>query len=547
MKLDMCQNRIGNILNDYLEWHSFPFRLDRAGICNGLSSVYVQYARKGMPDAFLQLLKKIATMPPCRKGQSQDLEVNYFITEILKSAKPTLFDLNISDSQSMKALDPRLTSSLGIALATSDESWEDILKQINLAPEETLLVRNTGHSIAISKINGIYVVYDPNYKEGLREFDTEQKLVNELHHRVFGYKEGPLGLQIDLYRSPNNPSRALGSVTPQTIYATYLKSDTINATAAGRREMLALHRGPFKTLERVVYAGGSKADVEQLVALGANDLYDAALAAIAGNNVPALSVLLPKITSDMQRYMLLLITMRNGRNIVLEALLEDEKYNEYYKKLVTEETSSSITMAVTGGSAPLLEKMIQDYKMYAASEPDQENKLAKMILKKTGDDDDITRAIDSDHFGCIRILIETADLGEAKLSDQQKFAYLLLAIRKNKYTAVRELIEFVPKASFKHLSMSLHAVERTDYEILHILKHHKVPFSEEANALIEKKRTHAVTTRLAISIILIKCIEFFKEAFSKEKHSKMFGVCDANFWSKPYLRDQREQRPSCVL
>ena len=47
-----------------------------------------------------------------------------------------------------------------------------------------MLVNSINHTIAVSRKNGQYIVYDPNYLLGFYSIKSERALIRELHKNV---------------------------------------------------------------------------------------------------------------------------------------------------------------------------------------------------------------------------------------------------------------------------------------------------------------------------------------------------------------------------
>lgn len=172
----ISQSRIIDNLNKYLEWHNLPVRMNVGGICNGLASVYSKYALEGKEDEFFNMLYYVSGKNPT---SDIEMQLNHFVAEILVSFDTIQFDPNLPAFRSIEALtinNQKLKSAFDFAITTKDKNWAEILKTITLQDKEVMRVVGAQHAVSISKKDGKFRLYDPNYQSGAKEFATEEEL-----------------------------------------------------------------------------------------------------------------------------------------------------------------------------------------------------------------------------------------------------------------------------------------------------------------------------------------------------------------------------------
>lgn len=263
MSRNVSQKKIIDNLNQYLELTHAPsnLRLSETGVCCGLASVCAKYIIQGQQDAFFKLLEKVSEMDP---KAGLNVEVDQFVMEIVLSHSPELFDVNEDCNQqnSLKTLyiegEP-LKSSFNLTMVTDDKNWSQIIKNLEIRDNEAVRISSLVHLVTVTKKNGVYTLYDPNYSSGYKIFFNESNLIQELHINVLHYNSqlgevikvfgmeslagkitgalginGSLGMLVQVIRHPTDKSpRDFPDV--QDLYHKYLDtSDKLNQTAITR-------------------------------------------------------------------------------------------------------------------------------------------------------------------------------------------------------------------------------------------------------------------------------------------------------------------------
>lgn len=77
-KAPINQGRIIDNLNDYLQSHNLPVRMNKSGICNGLASMHTKYAVQGKEEEFFSMLEKMSSVT---QDTALDVEINHFVVE----------------------------------------------------------------------------------------------------------------------------------------------------------------------------------------------------------------------------------------------------------------------------------------------------------------------------------------------------------------------------------------------------------------------------------------------------------------------------------
>ena len=167
MKINYSHAEIIPRLNDYLRWNNYPLQLNKGGICNGLASVHAKYKLQGKENEFFKLIEIIVSADKETYKQYDPQTINQFVLDILLSFEP--FNKQLTQHNSMEELSINqkpLKSSFNFSITTSEKNWGEIIKQIDIKDNEVVKVVSTKHAVTLSKENGRYKIYDPNYKDG---------------------------------------------------------------------------------------------------------------------------------------------------------------------------------------------------------------------------------------------------------------------------------------------------------------------------------------------------------------------------------------------
>lgn len=578
MKPKVDQNRIIANLNKYLQWHNLPLSIIGGGYCNGLSAVYIKYYLEEKEDEFWEMLQYIAGKIPSTVLEDK---VNHFVVEVIISQHPASFVKKFNQQNSLEILSIASLASIEgneaipllvqakplfkLAMLTTDENWADIFKTLNLEADEAMRVGGLGgfnHTVAITKKNGKYVVYDPNYSSGFKVFSQEIELIQELHKHVFHDNNQLLIMDISIFRHPNkeNP-RPFPEV--KDLYNRYLNFENVNVVIKDRQGI------SYSTLVYSVIFNDADS-IRQLLSLGATDIECRAIRIAIEQNCPqALGVLLENNTfiSTSDICMFFRLALASGRE---ESF--DELYNNPSCKIRLEEMlfcpdlAHELIQAAAAGSNPrLLEKVMNLYfvprkmentqifneilerfgttvtqsagyqnivelilRMIAdKSDKMDDNKLAKQILKKNDKGiDAIDTAINADSRECLEVLLKRLATAKHELSDDQKMHYLFLAIQNNYPTLIPPLLEIIDPKFIKAISMSVRTIDNTDLSILRELGHYGI-FSEFEQAIIARKEHRSIGILLMMGIMFYKFTDFIKEELFNFDKLKFFKVPEA--------------------
>lgn len=172
------QGRIIDKLNGYLAWHHFPIRMDNEGVCSGLSMVYAKYVLEGRAEEFKKMLHLISG--DIQPESESDNALNHFAVEVVLTQSPRQFEKELSRNHSIQCLTidgERLNSAFNFAITTKNENWAEIISALDLREDEPMLISSKRHCICVTKKDGRYTVYDPNYRDGFRYFENSTILV----------------------------------------------------------------------------------------------------------------------------------------------------------------------------------------------------------------------------------------------------------------------------------------------------------------------------------------------------------------------------------
>jgi len=219
---DYSQRNLIKILNQYLEWNGLPLRMNEAGVCNGLASVYAKYVLEGKEEAFFELLKRVTNL---QSKPEIDAEINHFVTEVVLAFKPEMFNSELNQTHSMQVFQidgVPLKSSFNFSIVTNDQNWTEIIQNLDLQSNEVMLIGSVNHKVSVRRAGDCYYLYEPNNSRGLAGPFSPQALVNFLHEKSFQYEDDSLGMSIEVItHSPQkNTQRIYPSVAE--LYQTYL-------------------------------------------------------------------------------------------------------------------------------------------------------------------------------------------------------------------------------------------------------------------------------------------------------------------------------------
>lgn len=564
----ISQSRIVDNLNKYLEWNNLPVRMRQGGICNALAAMYAQdflnhQKVDGASEAteqpsFRAMLDRIASMKPTSELDSQ---VDHFAAQVALTFAPQFFDKESSQRDAIEILKVEgksLKSAFEVGLVTSDKNWCTIIKSIALQEDEAMLVGSPRHIITITRKNGEYVVYDPNYDSGVKTFPNEETLMRELHYNVFheansklatfadvlgvGKKLSPVtevlgkkptsAMRVQVIRHPSNAEVPREFPDIKELYDRYL---TPNEVAR-----FGFH--PEITNLEMAISHDSKEAVEQLFAKGFKDKFPlrSALLAITENKTNVIGPLLEKMPEIDSRTLntLFFMAMRSGHKKAFDELLKDPRCRAYYDNRPSI-NPADLFYAAKGGNAELIRQIIELYKAEPRFLSDEhiseiilmphmginwtERKWDSILAAIHGE----ASAVRDRSIDCVELLLNKAG---AYLDEARLVRYLHAAVNTNQPHMVDLLINKIKTTDtisdenkqkiFHAYTMNLGSVERTDISILRALKDCGVPFSKNADYIFDKKESRATGYLLPMGIMLNKFTDYVKERFFPDSDLK---------------------------
>ncbi|KTD74658.1 hypothetical protein [Legionella waltersii] len=495
MTQDLDQATVIDYLNQYLKWHNMPIEVNRDGICNGIATVYIQYALQGKEKKFWELIEQIVSLKP---KANMEAEINQFVYDVVLALHIEHFGYKLSQSTSMQALtinNKSMYSSFDFAITTSTHHWQKILKEIDLRPNEMMKISSTNHSIAIKKTEKGYRVFDPNYSKGVREFADEIALVHELYYNVFNFRNrfylpvGPMGMSVSIIRHPEDMSpRVYPEVTK--LYDKYLSQQNIND------ESYVWFGNSTNTLQKAAASINDEGVINHLLAKGAKDNnWKAAAVAIANNNHKSLRALIGNNKDTVMFQTFFMFALEEGREEIVDTLYDLKKALPLY-------SSQAIVAAAKGGNSHLLAKVIDYYERTHAG-------LSQLDFA-------ISAAIPSGSVESVKLLVSKYEQASGALTAEQHLNYLLKAIRCNQPYMVSYFIKNVPPKRLKQIHISTRSAEHTHLFITEELEKHHVPMTNNAKAVIAQKRHIPLDYMSQLGIYLAKFTDFIREVILQQ-------------------------------
>lgn len=538
------QDLIIDNMNSYLkkELMSSKVLLNEGGVCNGLAMLYAQYALQGSDKEadFFTLLDLIARNK-MHEETAHGFPSGYclhFASQILLAFEPSDFEQRLTQSTSMNILEINnkpLTSSFDFALSTDDRSWCDIFGQIQLQADEVMIVHSINHAIAVRKESHGYVVYDPNYTQGIKRFANEHALVRELHKKVFNYNSGAMGLTLHIIRHPNASVRIPSYPEYTSLYKQFL-SEKLKSAQTGSKQ--------FHSFKQAAGTVRNAQAIEQLITCCKPDsaeLFEAAQKAVVCNNDVALPSLLNALnTTSLSREQftkLVEFALAAGRLEVFKLLIREKEpiyCNQDAGKLILYAVQGGnpeiLTSLITEIVPQLLESYYEDIVLehmkdrYSDFSTDSAvlfkqintdrlvtNKLS--IVLKAG----LVRAAANGHVECITLLTKELKFLGAQLDEKEWLQCLMAAISRNQEHALNALIKINPNVSMMLLSqitLSVVIAANSDLGLLHSLKDNGLLFSAEVDDVFKKKQENHY---YSIHILLMLLIGYIQKKFGKEQ------------------------------
>ncbi|MFJ1267211.1 hypothetical protein ACD661_01430 [Legionella lytica] len=524
-------------LNQEFKKLRFPTQVhfNEGGVCNGLAMVYAQYALQGPEKEaeFFKILKLIADGKLTEEENYglQEGSILLFASQVLLSFQPSKYDLSQTQSTSMEMLKINgkpLSSSFDFALAAADKEWSQVIAKIELQHDEVMIVHSVNHAVSVRKLNDKYRIYDPNYSSGFKEFVSEAAMIKELHKNVFGYGRGNLGMEVHVVRNPDATPRQVPFPEIQALYEHHLSPQKSTAKLGS------------KTFNTFDYASTIIKDplvIKMLIAQiqpSKEELFTTAKRVVLKNNSAALEPLLEIIHAETEPSkklrVLLEIAIGTGR---LGTYSQLEKY--FPQCYSSEHLGHLVALAAKGGNPQILERVLNEVQPSQRAYVDKfvtENMNNGKLTIPGGVSMDFAKdaylqifmnknmvdgihvalgyAVEKGNTECIKILIGQLNSYKEPLNEKQLLNYFLKAIEHNQPYALEKLINAHPDMSkevLSLLSMSPLSVKRTDLDVLRILKQNGVPFSEQAENIIQSKEKDQYRSFSTMVNLLINYIQ----------------------------------------
>ncbi|MCE0723479.1 MULTISPECIES: hypothetical protein [Legionella] len=391
--LNISQAKTITIINNYLKWHNLPIKWNETGVCNGLATVHAHYVLQGKEDTFLKILQKIAAMSEGDFSQSTisdspEEDIDHFISQVILAYDPGLFEKTFSQRDSYKALKidgKPLDSDFVLPLITSEENWAKILKDMELQHGEVLKINSPNHAITIHRLKGEYVVFDPNYKEGIKKFDSEEALMTELRTNVFQFQDSSMALTFTrLTRSGFKHSSSFEQATPEDYTRKYLDPNAIasydDKTITGA--IIIARNGNEQLMQICLNKDKNKIWT-------ATELMDLGFEAILKNNTQSIIPILNQLNSCPEStkqekedkksafFSMILLSLRDGRAELLNKLIENEFGKKVFQSI---DDGLLLNMVARGGNKELLIDILEKIQTNPAIETLEETEDTQSII-----------------------------------------------------------------------------------------------------------------------------------------------------------------------
>ncbi|HHT0593161.1 TPA: hypothetical protein ACTXXA_001209 [Legionella anisa] len=569
---NISQAKTITIINNYLKWHNLPIKWNETGVCNGLATVHAHYVLQGKEDVFFKILHKISAMSEGDFNQSTvsdspDEDIDHFISQVVLAYDPNLFEKTLSQRESYKALKidgKPLDSDFVLPLITSEENWAKILKDMDLQRGGVLKIESPNHAISIHRLYGEYVVFDPNYREGRKKFNSEEELMTELRTKVFEFQDSNMGLTFTrINRSGFKHSSSFEKATPEDYARKYLD---LNAIASCQDKtitsaILIARYGNEQLMQICLNKDTNKTWT-------ATELEHLGIEAVMRNNnqsiIPILAQLdsCPENTNQEKEdknsafLSMILYSLKFGRAELMNKLIENDKGNEVFQCISGEQL---LNMAARGGNKELLIDILEKIQTNLSIKTQEESEatrsanieetgfsgmeeviqsdsladllgedlmfelsipspLAKMILKKDSDGNNpITLAIKGHSPECLEVLLNKLNDEGYILSEKKQQKYLLLAINSNNAQMVDKLISNMgPEQAadiVSKISLSAEHVKKINIHILKTLEHNGMNFDKSSQDIMAEKASRKMNIFEIIGIKLVKFFDYIQSVF----------------------------------
>lgn len=582
---NISQAKTITVINNYLKWHNLPVHWNNTGVCNGLAVVHAHYALQGKEEVFFKMLHKISAMTQGDFSQSTvsdspEEDLDHFISQVILAYDPSIFDQNLSQRDSHKAFkingEP-LHSDFVLPLVTSDENWAKIMRDINLKPGELFKVSSNNHAISMYRLNGQYVVFDPNYPEGIKKFSNEEDLIEELRSNVFQFLGSDMALTLNqISDSEFKSDSSLTRAKPADYIREYLDVDAIAfypPEQSVSNDVFAARAGDNEAMQ-IYFEMNHDKDWT------ANELKELAIQSILKNNGNSLDAILDKLYAcPMQTKterndkesavnVLVLLALRDGRNELFQKITADD----YGKKILhIIDDGVLLNMAARGGNPELLNNMLkriqnnsveterlEDINEVENNEmPEELDELAGVIQMNLSDfiggdfldnqeeiapesqltemtrmlleldsreENAITCAIKGGSPECLGILLKQLTKEGYVPTVEEYQSYLSAAINKNDIRMVDKMMNHIDPDKLSSvvggITLTSEQMKKTNLHILKALENNGFHFEKSGQAIIAEKEAKKPGIIEIIGVKLVKFIDYMQAVLGLESVSQ---------------------------
>ncbi|CEG58778.1 hypothetical protein [Legionella fallonii] len=493
-------------LNNYLKYHNLPIKVNEDGICHALSTLYIQYVLDGKEQEFERLLSFIAQKPPVGSDEFLEVELFSLVEKIIalqvNEGKSTRNKYSQSNShQQLHVKGKYLQSVFQIGLETNLGNWAEIIKEINLQPNEVMRVCTLQHTIAIARDkDGVYKVYDPNNSRVSQQFESEDKMVKWLSKEAFNFSLLSLGNNtLDMNINVISNERPSDGRFPS-------KGDLLNKYLTPKQKMIDPNLGgglhfamKFDDAEAAEYIlNNSETNFTN------KEITDTALCAIVRDSANALGKLSEKLQKEGKMNLLkapFLYALSLGSYRCIQELLKTTMMQEFYEQGISDSYRIMLTSAFKGMNEHLIEKVVTDVLQQHGPDvftPEIVSELIEISIKEQ-------------NSHAINLLTRTiGDLDKKINNNEQRLEFIKKAIEHNDPLMVRALITNL-KISAEELNclhMGLSIVNKYNVEIFTTLQEKGYQFTPQALDLIESKKNQSIGILKSLGIVLIRFSEF---------------------------------------
>ncbi|MCE0722525.1 hypothetical protein [Legionella resiliens] len=502
-KVNTGQHLVIPNLNKYLKYHNLPIKLDEDGICNALATLYIQYVLEGKEKEFVTLLSVIAQkIPP-----TSDLDAKLF------SLVEKIIALQVSDSQStrnkysqsnsheqIEVKGKELQSIFQIGLKTSYKNWAEIIKQIDLKPNEAMRVCSLDHAIAIVRDGNGYKVYDPNNSIVSKQFNDVTKMTKWLSSTAYNFSILPFGhttldMHIDVISTDLQSDRTFPD--KKTLLDKYLTpvQKKLNHKVGGGLHF-AMRYDDAETTEYIFNDSKTR--------LSDSELSNAGVVAIRYDSAKALEKLIHKLQKENKAELLgplFMVSCQEGSYRCFEKLLQIEEIRDLYHELISDAHEMILKRAFEGLNEYLISRVVDDVV----------NKHTASVFTPEFLSELIDISIKEKNYQGVKLLAEKINGLDKKIdAPEERLRFLKHAIKQNDPLMVRVLIEKLKmtKEELNCLSISMTMINKQNVEIFTILKGKGYEFSSQAADLIERKQKNSIGFLKSLGMALVCFSEF---------------------------------------